>query len=88
MRKQKWLLRAEVPELMNIATGREARLPELDKFAGAGAIYRPRTACKRIRPCRFAIMARKSLLRHAAISPQNRIEMQDATRHQPPDQTD
>jgi hypothetical protein len=31
-------LRAEVPELMNIATGREARPPELDTFAAAFAV--------------------------------------------------
>jgi hypothetical protein len=31
-------LRAEVPELMNIATGREARPPELDTFAEAFAV--------------------------------------------------
>jgi hypothetical protein len=31
-------LRAEVPELMKIATGREARPPELDTFAAAFAV--------------------------------------------------
>ena len=31
-------LRAAVPELMNIATGRAARPPELDKFAGSFSI--------------------------------------------------
>lgn len=31
-------LRAELPELMKIATGKEARPPELDKFAAAFAV--------------------------------------------------
>jgi hypothetical protein len=31
-------LRAEVPELMKIATGKEARPPELDTFAAAFAV--------------------------------------------------
>jgi len=35
-------LRAEVPELMKIATGKEARPPELDTFAAAFAVRRRR----------------------------------------------
>ena len=31
-------LRAELPELMKIATGKEARLPEVDTFAAAFAV--------------------------------------------------